>query len=305
MSGDHGRSGDHAASRARLTWAFAITVTVLVAEVVGALWTGSLALLVDAAHMFTDAAGLGVALFAATLMTRPATHRRTWGFARVEVLAAGAQAGLLLGVGVYALIEAVQRMITPPSVDGEGMLWLGVVGLAANVAAVLILAGGRSRNLNLRAAFLEVVADALGSVAVIVSALVIQRTGWTRADAVAGIVIAALIVPRTVAILREAGSVLLETVPRGLDLRDVRSHILEIPHVQEVHDLHASRIGTTLPVLSAHVVLDDDCFLDGHSPQVLDQLQECLRRHFTVSVEHSTFQLEPAGHRLHEHGVHP
>jgi cobalt-zinc-cadmium efflux system protein len=169
---------------------------------------------------------------------------------------------------------------------------------------MLVLASGRSANLNLRAAFLEVVNDALGSVAVIISAIVIATTGWTRADAVAGMLISLLIVPRTVILLRETTHVLLESTPRGLDLDDVRRHILSLPHVRGVHDLHATQIATGLPVITAHVVVDDDCFHDGHVPRMLDALQSCVAGHFDVSIEHSTFQLEPPAHTTHEAGAH-
>lgn len=292
------------ANRRRLAVAFAITVTVLVVEILGALWTGSLALLVDAAHMLTDAAGLGIALVAASLALRPPTPRRTWGFRRVEVLAAGAQAGVLLAVGLYALVEGVRRLADPPDVPGLGLMALGVVGLVANLAALAVLGGGRSAGINLRAAFLEVFNDTLGSVAVIVAGVVMATTGWAGADAVASMVIALLVVPRTLLLLRETGSVLMESTPRGLNLERVREHLLEVPHVRAVHDLHASEITSGLPVLSAHVVVDDDCFHDGHAARILDQLQECVAEHFPVSVEHSTFQLEPARHRDHEGPVH-
>jgi cobalt-zinc-cadmium efflux system protein len=156
----------------------------------------------------------------------------------------------------------------------------------------------------MRAAFLEVLNDALGSLAVIVAAIVIATTGYERADAIVSILIALMILPRTVLLLRETTSVLLESTPRGLDLGDVRRHLLEVEHVQAVHDLHASQVATGLPVLTAHVVVDDSCFQDGHAPQMLDQLQACVAEHFPVSIEHSTFQLEPVGHRTHEHGAH-
>ncbi|MGW6173747.1 cation diffusion facilitator family transporter [Arthrobacter sp. NPDC055138] len=302
MSGHHHHAGP--THRGRLAIAFAITATILIAEVIGAFITGSLALLVDAGHMLTDAGGLLIALMAASLMVRPHTPRRTWGYLRMEVLAAGAQAAILLAVGIYALVEGVQRLFAPPEVNADGLLVFGIIGLLGNIASMLVLSAGRNANLNLRAAFLEVVNDALGSVAVIISAVVIATTGWTQADALAAMLIALLIVPRTIKILREAGSILLETVPKGLDLEDVRQHILGVPHVLAVHDLHASRISSNIPVLSAHVVIEDSCFVDGHAPQVLDQLQQCVAEHFVVSVEHSTFQLEPAGHLEHEHPAH-
>lgn len=298
---DHGAGTTH---RGRLAVAFAITTTILVAEVIGALWTGSLALLVDAGHMLTDAAGLGMALVAASLALRPPTAARTWGFRRAEVLAAGAQAAVLLGVGIYAFVEGVRRLYEPQEVSSTGLLIFGIVGLAGNVASMLVLSSGRGANLNMRAAFLEVVNDALGSVAVIISAVVITTTGWVRIDAIAGMVIAALIVPRAITILREAGHILLESTPKGLDLDDVRAHILAVPHVQDVHDLHASTIASGLPVLTAHVVLEDECFADGHAAEMLDRLQDCVAEHFEVSVEHSTFQLEPPGHADREHAAH-
>jgi cobalt-zinc-cadmium efflux system protein len=301
---DHGAHLAPTANRRRLALVLAITGTVLVAEVVGAILTGSLALLADAGHMLTDAAGLVIALVAAHLVTRPTTTRRTWGFHRAETLAAAAQALLLLGVGLYVFIEAIRRLIEPPEVASVGMLIFGVVGLVGNAISIAVLARSRSANLNLRAAFLEVLTDALGSVAVIVAAIVIVTTGWIRADALVSLLIAALIVPRTVALLRDTTRVLLESTPVGLDLDDVRRHLLEVPHVQAVHDLHASQIATGLPVLSAHIVVDDECFHDGHIPRLLDQLQGCVADHFPVSVEHSTFQFEQATHTQHESGHH-
>jgi cobalt-zinc-cadmium efflux system protein len=287
-----------------LTVAFAITAAILLAEVVGALITGSLALLVDAAHMLTDAGGLALALFAANLSLRPATSRRTWGFRRAEVLAALGQSAVLLAVGVYVLVEGIQRLWAPPEIASTELLVFGVVGLIGNLASLLVLASRRSASFNLRAAFLEVVNDALGSLAVIVAAVVIATTGWQQADAVAGLVIGVLILPRAVRLLWETASVLLESTPPGLDLDDVRAHLLELEHVREVHDVHASLIATGLPVLSAHVVVESGCFHDGHAGRILYQLQECVATHFAVSVEHSTFQIEPAEHPAHEHPSH-
>ena len=304
MGHDHGPDPAAAADRRRLTLVLAITGSVLVAEVVGAIWTGSLALLADAGHMLTDTAGLVMALLAAHLVTRPPTSRRTWGFRRAETLAAASQALLLLGVGIYVFVEGIRRLVEPPEVASVGMLVFGVVGLVGNVISIILLARSRTGNLNLRAAFLEVLIDALGSVAVIVAAIVIATTGWTRADALVSLLIAVLILPRTVTLLRDTARVLLESTPAGLDLDEVRRHILEVPHIQDVHDLHASQIATGLPVLSAHIVVDDECFHDGHIPRLLDQLQACVAGHFPVSVEHSTFQFEQASHAQHETGHH-
>ncbi|WP_211336680.1 cation diffusion facilitator family transporter [Luteococcus japonicus] len=303
-----GMGHDHAqgtTNRRRLAVALAITGTVLVAEVVGAAMTGSLALLVDAAHMLTDSLGLVVALLAAHLMTRPASSRRTWGWQRAEVIAAAAQAAVLLGVGCYAVVEAVQRLVTPPQITSGGLAAVGALGLVANIASLAVLAGGRGHNLNMRAAFLEVANDALGSVAVLVAAAVIAWTGWMQADAVAGLFVAALILPRAVALLRTSGTILLEATPAGLDLDRVREHMAAQPHVRDVHDLHASTVASGLPVLTAHIVLDEGCFRDGHCLVILQALQSCLGQHHEVAIEHCTIQLESEsigrGHREHLH----
>lgn len=298
---------DHAPAttgRARLAVALGITVAVLMAELIGAWLTNSLALLVDAAHMLTDAAGLAIALVAAHLSRRPPSATRTWGFRRAEVLGAGAQAALLLAVGVFVVIEAVRRFSEPPEIPGGLLVVFGVVGLVGNLVALAVLAGARRATLNLRAAFLEVTADALGSIAVIVAAVVIALTGYLFADAIAAVLIGALIVPRALLLLRDSANVLLEAAPKGLDLETVRAHLLEVDHVRAVHDLHVSQIATGLPVLTAHIVVDDECFRDGHAPTMLDQLQACVASHFPVSIEHSTFQLEPAAHGEHEHDTH-
>lgn len=301
MSHQHGHGGTH---RRPLAIALVITGTVLIAEVIGAFVTGSLALLVDAAHMLTDVGGLTVALIAASLALRPPSVRRTWGFLRAEVLAAMAQAAVLLAVGLFAFIEGVRRLFEPPEIASNELIVFGVLGLAANVASILVLSRSRGANMNMRAAFLEVLNDALGSVAVIISAIVISSTGWTRADAIAGMLISALIVPRTLLLLKESAAVLLESTPRDLDLDRVREHIREQPGVVRVHDLHASTIATGVPVLSAHVVVADRCFLDGTAPRITLELQRCVAEHFDVKVEHSTFQLEPESHERTEHATH-
>jgi cobalt-zinc-cadmium efflux system protein len=196
------------------------------------------------------------------------------------------------------LIEALQRLREPSDVSAGPMLAVALVGLAANAVAVWVLRGADTRNLNVRGAYLEVLADLLGSVAVIVAAGVIALTGYERADSVVAILIAVAIVPRTLRLLREAVDVLLEATPRGLDMTHVRQHILETPGVVAVHDLHAWTITSGLPVLSAHVVVDDASLADGHGGRVLDELGRCLAGHF--DVEHCTFQLESEQHRAHE-----
>ena len=288
-------TGGEGTPRNRLLIAFAITLSVFFIEVVGAIITGSLALLVDATHMLTDVIGLALAVTAAHLMNRPPSDRHTFGLRRAEVLGALAQAALLLGVGIFALIEGIRRLFEPPEIASGSLLFFGIVGLVANIASLLVLMSGRKENLNMRAAFLEVVNDALGSVAVIVSAILIATLGWYRADAVAGILIALLIIPRTLILLRASGSVLLESTPPGLDLGEVRKHILALPHVVAIHDLHASQVSTDFPTLSAHVVVDDALTAED-SAALLRSLQECVAEHFPVSIEHTTFQIEPQSH---------
>ncbi|HST81957.1 MAG TPA: cation diffusion facilitator family transporter [Kineosporiaceae bacterium] len=304
MTHGHGHGSQHdPGSRRVLAIVLAITCVVLLVEIVGAIWSGSLALLADAGHMLTDVAGLTLALIAAVLVQRPPTDQLTWGYRRAEVLAAAAQAAVLLAVGAFILIEGVQRLIEPPEVTSGLMIVFGVVGLIGNSIAIGVLSRAGSDNLNMRAALLEVVNDALGSVAVLVAAVIIASTGWTRADALASLVIGVLIIPRTWGLLRETVDVLLESTPRGVDLAEVRAHILAVPHVQALHDLHASTVASGLPVLTVHVVVDDECFHDGHLTSMLDQMQGCLAGHF--DVEHSTFQFEPASHLDHEHAAHP
>lgn len=298
----HDSGGDH--HRGPLIVALTITCAILIAEVVGSVITGSLALLIDAAHMLTDAGGLAMALVAANLMRRPTTSRRTWGFARAEVLAATAQAVVLLGVGLFVFVEGARRFFEPTEIPSGELVVFGVIGLVGNLIAIAVLSRSRSANFNLRAAFLEVINDALGSIAVIVAAVVIGITGWSGADAVAAMLIGVLIVPRTIKLLRETVDVLLEGAPAGLDMVSVRAHLLAQDHVIGVHDLHATQVATGLPVLTAHIVLDDSCFHDGHAPRILDQLQDCVAEHFDVAIDHSTFQLEAAGHREHEHSFH-
>jgi len=288
--------------RRRLTVVLVLTLAVLAAEVVGALVSGSLALLADAGHMATDAAGIALALGAVALAQRPARGRRTFGWQRIEILAAVANGLLLLLVAGYVLVEAVRRIGSPPEIGSGLMLSVAAVGLVVNLVSLAVLHRGRSHSLNVRGAYLEVLADAMGSVAVIVAALVIMVTGWTPADIVASAVIGVLVLPRAWHLLREALDILLEAAPRGVDLDAVRTHILEVDGVIGVHDLHAWTITSGLPVLSAHVVVTDDALAAGHGGRVLDSLCECLGEHF--DMDHCTFQLEAEAHAGHEAPVH-
>jgi cobalt-zinc-cadmium efflux system protein len=297
MGHEHGRrTVDH---RKRLALVLGITCTILVVEVIGALLSGSLALFADAGHLATDAGGIGLSLLAMWFAARPSSPSRTFGSYRLEILAAVANALLLFAVGVYILVESVLRLLEPPTVASGTMLVFGAVGLAANVVSLALLRQGQAESLNVRGAFLEVLSDAFGSAAVLVAGAAIWLTGFQRADAIASMVVGALILPRTWNLLREALDVLLESAPKGIDLAEVRQHMLEERGVVEVHDLHAWTITSGMPVLSAHIVVADP----SSSGQVLDRLCECLRGHF--DIDHSTIQVEPAGHRHHEGSTHP
>jgi cobalt-zinc-cadmium efflux system protein len=298
----HGHSTAAGARRQRLVWVLAITLVVAVVQVVGGALSGSLALLADAAHMVSDSAGLGVALAATWLAARPATKARTFGMQRAEILAALVNALLLGGIAVWVLVTAVGRWSDPPQVETGLMLAVAVAGVVANAGCLLLLREGQSESVNLRGAYLEVMGDLLGSVAVVVAGVVIATTGWTRADSAASIVIGLMILPRAWALLAQVVDVLLEATPSGVDLDHVRDHIRKVPGVLDVHDLHAWTITSGVPVLSAHVVVDEECIATGRSGEVLDHLGACLAGHF--DVEHCTFQLEPVGHQAHEPAHH-
>ncbi|MEE4546006.1 cation diffusion facilitator family transporter [Streptomyces sp. V4-01] len=287
-----------AAYRGRLRIALGITVLVLTTEVVGSAVTGSLALLADAGHMATDAAGLAMALVAIHVAARPASERRTFGYARAEILAAVLNAVLLFGVGAFIFYEGVRRLITPHGIDGGLTVVFGLIGVVANSVSLLVLLRGQAESLNVRGAFLEVMADAFGSLAVVVAAVAYLTTGWRQADAVASLLIGVLIVPRTWQLLREAVDVLLEAAPKNVDMAQVRRHIEGLPGVEGLHDLHAWTITSGLPVLSAHVVVSQDVLEAVGYEKMLHDLQGCLGAHF--DVEHCTFQLEPVGHAEHE-----
>ncbi|MFI6349068.1 cation diffusion facilitator family transporter [Streptomyces sp. NPDC050560] len=287
--------------RDRLRVALSITLFVMVAEIAGGLLADSLALIADAAHMATDALGLGMALLAVHFAGRPPSGNRTFGYARAEILAALANCLLLLGVGGYVVYEAVERFVSPAGTDGGLTVVFGLVGLVANVLSLTLLMRGQRESLNVRAAFLEVAADALGSVAVLVSAVLIMTTGWEAADPIASLAIGLMIVPRTVKLLRQTLNVLLEAAPEDVDMTQVREHILALPNVEDVHDLHAWTITSGMPVLSAHVVVDSEAMTAISHEKMLHDLQGCLGAHFDVA--HCTFQLEPGGHAEHEEGL--
>jgi cobalt-zinc-cadmium efflux system protein len=287
-----------ATHRRRLVAVLALSVAVLLVEVAGAVVANSLALLADAGHMLTDVSGIGLSLLAIWFAARAPSGGRTFGYLRLEILAAVANAVLLLGVATFILVEAVRRLSDPPAVASGLMLAVALVGLAANAGSLLLLRDAQRDSLTLRGAYLEVMGDFAGSAAVIVAAVVIAVTGWTAADAVASIVIGLLILPRTFSLLRDATAVLLEATPKGVDMAHVRRHILEAPGVIDCHDLHAWTITSGMNVVSAHVILAEG----ADASATLDALCACLSDDF--DIEHSTFQLERADRRRLEERSH-
>jgi len=298
MAHDH---AEHAhGNRRRLGAALAIVVVVLLIEVLGAWLSGSLALLADAGHMTSDAVGLVVALVASAIAARPATDRHTFGFRRVEVLGALVNGALLTVVAVSVAIEAIRRLLVPETghVNGLPLLVVAGIGLIANLVAFGILRSGDRESLNLRGAYLEVLGDLLGSIAALLASVIILTTGFAAADAIASLLIAVLIVPRAISLLRDVVRVLTESAPRGTDAEEIREHLLQTAGVVNVHDIHVWTITSGDPVFTAHVEVDPGVFERGETDEMLDRLGECLNGHFDVA--HSTFQLEPAGHAEHE-----
>ena len=274
----------------------------LVAEVVVAMAAGSLALLSDAGHMFTDVGALAVSLWAIRLAARPAAGAWTFGWKRAEILSAAGNGVTLLVVSVLGAIEAVRRLADPPGVDGGPVLAMAIVGVGVNLVAAWILRRADRSSLNVEGAVAHILTDLYGFIGTVVAAVVILATGYTRADSIASLLVVGLMLWSAWRLLRDSGRILLEAAPKGIDLAEVRAHLLQTVHVTDVHDLHVWAVTSSLPALSAHVVIDDSCFTDGHAPQLLDQLQDCLVGHF--AVEHCTFQFEPAGHGVHEPGAH-
>lgn len=294
----------HASNQRLLTVSLALTAAVMIVQVVGAVVTGSLALLADAAHMFTDASALVIALIASVVAARPANDRNTYGYQRAEVFGALINAVILLVLSIGIAVSAVSRLLHPATVEVAGglMLIVAVVGLVANGISMYLLSAAQQRSINVRGAYLEVLGDLIGSAVVIVAAIVIAATGWMPADALASLVIAFMIVPRAITLLREVFSVLGERAPKGTDVHAIREHLLGAEGVTAVHDVHVWQLTRGAPVFTAHVVVDPAVLAEGRSPELLATLQSCLARHF--DVEHSTFQFESAGYREGESGSH-
>lgn len=292
---DHAHGIRGASNQRLLTVSLVITGTVMIVQIVGAVLSGSVALLADAAHMFTDASALVIALIASIVAARPADDRRTFGYQRAEVLGALVNAIILIVLSLGIAIEGVQRLLQPAETEVAGplMLIVAVIGLLANAIAMWLLSSAQRTSINVRGAYLEVLGDMIGSVAVIVAALVIVTTGWMPADAIASLFIAVMILPRAVTLLREVFSVLTESAPADTHVSEIREHLLGFEGVTGVHDVHVWQLTRGAPVFTAHVGVDPAVFEAGGTGELLEKLQACLADHF--DVEHSTFQLEPEG----------
>ena len=281
-------------NKRQLTIALVLTAGYLAVEVVGGLVTGSLALLADAAHMLTDVGGLALALFAIRFAERPATPERTYGFYRAEILAAVANAVVLILISLYILYEAYERFRDPPAVESLGMLGVASVGLVVNVIGILLLRRGSTESLNLKGAYFEVVSDLASSLGVIAAGLIIWGTGWYYADPLFSAAIGLFILPRTWSLLREAVGILLEGTPSDVNLASLREAISNAAGVAGVHDLHVWSLTSGLNAMSAHVVRSSGASHDD----VLRTVQALVTSDFSIS--HTTIQVEAAGHRERE-----
>ncbi|HXU39605.1 MAG TPA: cation diffusion facilitator family transporter [Blastocatellia bacterium] len=276
-------------NKRKLLFVFGFTTIYLVAEVIGGLMTNSLALLADAGHMLTDVAGLGLALFAINFAERSATPERTYGYYRVEILAALANAVVLIGISFYVLYEAYKRFLNPPEVESGVMLAVAAIGLAVNIAGILLLRESSSQSLNMKGAYFEVLSDMLTSIGVIVASVVMLITGWYYADPLISAGIGLFILPRTWALLREAVGVLLEGTPSDVNLTAVREAIGDVAGVAGVHDLHVWTLTSGVNALSVHAVLSNGALHDD----VLVAVQRCVTTNFKIS--HATVQVETQG----------
>ncbi len=283
---DHQRPASAASNQARLGVALGLAAAYMIAEVIGGLWTGSLALLADAGHMLSDVVALSLSVLAIRLARRPATPQQTYGHHRTEILAALAHGLLLVGVAVYIVTEAAERIQSPQPILGGPMLVIASGGLAVNLVGLWVLSEGRHHNLNVRGAWLHVLSDALGSIGAIVAGVLVWRFGWYWADPVASALIALLVVYSAWALLREAVAVLMEWAPGHVDVQQVEGCIAALPGVLAVHDLHVWTISNGMVALSGHVVAQN---ATGHG-KLLQEISDLLHRRFEIS--HATIQIE-------------
>ncbi|WP_429808526.1 cation diffusion facilitator family transporter [Ensifer sp. B1-9] len=295
MSGDHQHADVSNTPVSRLWASLGLTGGFMLAEVVGGILTGSLALISDAMHMLTDTAALAIALVAIQIGRRPSDLLRTYGYARFEILAAAFNALLLLAVAFYILYEAWKRLSEPQEIQSAGMLVIAVIGLLVNLASMRLLTSHKDESLNVKGAYLEVWSDMLGSLAVIVGAVVIWFTGWQWVDSLLAVGIGFMVFPRTWVLLKECVNILLEGVPPGMRLSDVHATIAAVPGVASVHDLHLWAITQSQPSLTAHAVLADGA--DGET--VRRAIETRLRQEF--DLHHTTLQMEREDRAAKEH----
>lgn len=299
MGAGHDHGASHTSAGA-LTKALVLTGSFMVLEVVAGLLTGSLALISDAAHMFTDTAGLGIALAAIKIGQKPADSRRTFGYQRFEILAAALNAVLLFGVAAYIMIEGYQRLVTPHDIKAGPMLAVAFAGLIVNLISMRLLGGGKDANLNMKGAYLEVWSDMLGSIGVMFAAVIIMLTGWTSVDAIVAVAIGLWVLPRTWTLFKETINVLLEGVPEGVDLDAVATGLRATPGVRDIHDLHVWALTSGSTSLSVHLVLAEGA--DGDVTRVGARSMLAERFHIT----HVTLQTERVDCRQGQdhHGLH-
>jgi cobalt-zinc-cadmium efflux system protein len=271
-------------------------------EVGAAVYANSLALLADAGHMLVDVGAIAGSLWAIQLAARPETGSHTYGMKRAEILAAAGNAIALLVVSVLVTFEAVVRLSRPSPVDGAVLIVVAGVGVAVNLVVTVIMSRANRSSLNIEGAYRHVLTDLYGFAGTLIAGVVIVTAGFERADAIASLVVVGLMLKAAVELLRPSLRILLEATPEDIDLEEVRRHLLDLPEVQSVHDLHAWTLTSSLPILTAHVVVTDECLNTGEAGRVLDHLQDCLSGHFDVA--HSTLQFEAAGHIEHELGGH-
>lgn len=281
-------------NKKRLAIVLALTSLYLVAEVVGGLVTGSLALLADAGHMLTDVGGLGLALLAIKFAERPATPERTYGYYRVEILAALTNAVVLIGISVYILYEAYERFRNPPEVQSGGMLAVAAVGLIINIVGIFILRAGSQESLNMKGAYFEVLSDLLTSVGVIIAGIIMLTTGWYYADPILSAGIGLFIFPRTWALLKDAVGVLLEGTPSDVNIATLRASVEGIEGVESIHDLHVWSLTSGINAMSVHVVMTDNVTCE----EVLTRVHEHCTKLYKIS--HVTVQVEPKDFAEHE-----
>ena len=292
MSHEHGAGRDGTQHLRPLAVTFALVVVFLIVEVIAGFVTNSLALLSDAGHMLTDAVGLGMALAAITAANRvDRAQRRTFGLYRLEIVAAFVNALLLLGVAGYVLVEAVQRFRNPPEVLSTPMLVVACGGLAVNIVGIWLLRSGSRESMNVEAAFMEVMADLVGSVGVIIAAIVMVTTGWRHADPLFGAGLGLFILPRAVRLGLRALRVLVQAAPTHIDLQAIRSDLTDLDGVVDVHDLHVWTLTSQMEVASLHLMTTEDA--NPHT--LLDQAESLLRERYRIV--HATLQIEPESHR--------